>query len=197
MFEEILFISPLEIILLTVSTRLAKLLENLTLDRGTNEQSESVKASFHPSLICNRFLCGLYTTTGASEMNVASLELCKELYELSGWTTDTYYWLQGSMPDLAEQEHYPTVVFHNDSLAEYPYAYERQCPAYDLGYLLRKLPNSDKQGIYAWPSIAKNILDASAFWECDTGEYYTETARSMEDAACKLAIELFKQGVLG
>lgn len=50
-------------------------------------------------------------------MNVARLELCKELYELSGW------W------DEDDDNYYP-------STSSQP----KNIPAYSLGYLLRKLP---------------------------------------------------------
>ena len=66
-------------------------------------------------------------------------------------------------------------------------------PAYDLGYLLRMLPT----GCY----IATRQTGATA----STGNAFTyktpygiikEKAETPEDAVCKLAIELFKQGVL-
>lgn len=53
-------------------------------------------------------------------MNVASLELSKELYELSGWETDKWFAF-GAEDEI--------------TLAEMP-----DIPQYELGYLLRKLP---------------------------------------------------------
>lgn len=100
-------------------------------------------------------------------MNVASLSLCKELYELSGW----------------------------DSLEYHPNAVGTPitCPAYDLGYLLRKLP----RGCY--------IAQTRKGWTASSGNAreifgkqspITLNADTPEDAACKLVIELFKQGIL-
>ena len=58
-------------------------------------------------------------------MNVASLELCKELFELSGWgETEHMHWRPTPMGDLDP----------NKGIAI--------CPAYSLGYLLRKLPDN-------------------------------------------------------
>src|SRR6185312_17054695 len=120
-------------------------------------------------------------------MNVASLDLCKELYELSGW--DSYSgcdWL----PD--KHGHY--------ELRGGPwYDKNPRIPAYDLGYLLRKL----------WPLFM--TLEAHA--DSTQGKYFTICfepewkekpepvivrvwENTPEDAACKLTIELFKQGIL-
>jgi hypothetical protein len=57
-------------------------------------------------------------------------------------------------------------------------------PAYDLGYLLRKLPQP-----YSIMAYSTGRLVAVQ------GEV-TATADTPEDAAAKLAIELFKQGIL-
>jgi hypothetical protein len=77
--------------------------------------------------------------------NVASLELCKELYGLSGWN-DT-----------------PNHV--------------------DLGYLVRKLP------------AYTEIRNYEICWQARFNSMISE-ADTPEDAAAKLAIELFKSGVL-
>jgi hypothetical protein len=102
-------------------------------------------------------------------MNVASRELCEQLHELSAW-------------DGKFKKRY-VVVGDSDGGAD-------SIPAYDLGYLLRKLPQneeielrySDKNG--HWFIRGKTEIGISIF------------ADTAEDAACKLAIELFKQGVL-
>jgi hypothetical protein len=97
-------------------------------------------------------------------MNVASLELCKALYELSGWAGDDSF---GDMDSG-----------------------KSATPAYDLGYLLRKLP----QGTH----IVKNTGDKPDYscWSYLHENVDTVRADTPEDAACMLAIELFKQGVL-
>ena len=106
-------------------------------------------------------------------MTTASLELCKELYELSGWV-DT---------EICHHEYEDgntLPITHN--------------PAYDLGYLLRKLPS----GVF----LAKG--KRYRIWNDDTNNYTWAGSEKLdpidadtpEDAACKLAIELFKEGVL-
>ena len=115
-------------------------------------------------------------------MNVASLELCQELYELSGWKTDDWYDLDENgepMPHLATEE---------DIYGGEPGQY---LPAYDLGYLLRKLPpttaimHANKRGYEAYIVSLELKLHGQRHF-----------ADSPEDAAAKLCIELFKQGVL-
>lgn len=112
-------------------------------------------------------------------MNVAELSLCKTLWELSGWG-DTY--ARWSIKGDATGDHESARV---NMLGV------GDIPAYDLGYLLRKLPAlcsvdsiSQKDGRREW--------SVSAPFKLDT---YT-TADTPEDCAAKLAIELFKQGVL-
>lgn len=76
--------------------------------------------------------------------------------------------------------------------------YDKQYPAYDLGYLLRKLPETMER-IYHLTLTRAGEGDYS--WRCgyvdgtfiEGPSIYADTP---EDAACKLAIELFKQGVL-
>lgn len=100
-------------------------------------------------------------------MNVASLENCKELYKLSGWDDCSLMW---SNIDVVWR-----VVKVGD------------IPAYDLGFLLRK---------FRAENIVVNLLDVTNRWIADAGGFGTGQADTPEDAACKLAIELFKQGVL-
>ena len=97
---------------------------------------------------------------------VASRELCKELYELSGWDgTDEQYHV---------------------GMAEY-------CPAYDLGYLLRKLPAKIPF------SDGEITLRVEIWWAGGWYAHYgiydwkAAIADTPEDAACKLAIELFNR----
>ena len=113
-------------------------------------------------------------------MQVANLELCKTLWELSGWKVSTnpegWHWVMDGQ------------------------RYQRQvAPAYDLGYLLRKLPETLKHpatGVDYTIGLSRLI---------DTKKWLADYSRSMlpnanadtpEDATCKLAIELFKQDVL-
>jgi hypothetical protein len=98
-------------------------------------------------------------------MNTASLELCKELYELSGWNA-------------------PVVSMDGPT------------PRYDLGYLLRKLPKHvEDQWLHIAP-ITDNKWAAHYMMMGVKSAGQDEWADTPEDAACKLAIELFKQGIL-
>jgi hypothetical protein len=122
-------------------------------------------------------------------MNTASLDLCKELYELSRWDDTTYTWYGSPHPERDDFELGLTGV-HMDCI-EYP--------AYDLGYLLRKLPDeatSKKHGGYHYFYMHHN----SEYWYAyygviDTTEFM-EYADTPENAADKLSIALFKKGIL-
>lgn len=106
-------------------------------------------------------------------MNVASRKLCEELYKLSGWH-DGSAWT-----DTRDPKH---------AISNYP--------KYNLGYLLRKLPGIPEVKRRAgrkWAAVCRigavedgKIADKTAWTRADTPE----------DAVCKLAIELFKQGIL-
>jgi hypothetical protein len=120
-------------------------------------------------------------------MNVASLELCEELYGLSDWF-DTYakYYELDRIPQLL-----PSITIGNEPLGVHQLV--MKAPAYSLDYLLRQLPNKRVK--------LRNYSDGH--WKCqytlDIGRHvkdYIEHADTPEDAAAKLAIELFKQGVL-
>lgn len=95
-------------------------------------------------------------------MNVASLELCKTLFELSGW--NEY--------GQAETDVHANVISYN----------------YTLGYLLRKLPKQT------------NVASREEYWtaSCGNKEIIIESQRAdtPEDAACKLAIELIRKGII-
>lgn len=127
-------------------------------------------------------------------MNVADLELCKELFKMSGWgMTDFYYDAEN---ELTTQE---------IALSMHP---TKNCPAYDLGYLLRKLPRHLVIKKQTYHLLVMNGNDQDDNWIADyvtTGRLcwlhegdkakLTE-AKTMENATAKLAIELFKQKVL-
>jgi hypothetical protein len=109
-------------------------------------------------------------------MNVAIFELCQELYDLSGWLTgidgNCYVSLPGERKGFEVR---PLTDTGNDSI--------RICPAYDLGYLLRRLP------------VGNVLTSLEDEWIASSSPKVV-TAPTPEDAAAKLAIELFKQGVL-
>lgn len=125
--------------------------------------------------------------------HVANLELSKELYEVSGW--DDTYWCyfntaRGDLPPDGVVTRTPYKKFKRI-----------MAPAYDLGYLLRKLPHGE-------PGNERFMLTLSPDWlicyEQLTIEGYADygavhfhhEADTPEDSTCKLAIELFRQGVL-
>lgn len=106
-------------------------------------------------------------------MNVASLELCKELYELSGWSSQ-----------ITHNEPTPS----SSLVDQVPI-----CPAYDLGYLLRELPHRARVIRHNPPYTDVDCYLVT--WNTSSHNYqFSED--TPEDAACKLAIELWKQGVL-
>lgn len=101
-------------------------------------------------------------------MNVASLKLCKELFELSGW----------------EEDNFSPEWYTDENLV-------RIAPKYNLGYLLRMLPD---------PNLFHNSVDnswtATNFKADGTGDDGAADANTPEDAVTLLAIELIKQSVL-
>jgi len=119
-------------------------------------------------------------------VNVASKELCEELYKVSGWTWEgsgpCYYSRDGSIIQDMPDTNNP--------------------PAYNLGYLLRKLPAEIKVNGISFMFMMSHYAD----WHV----YYRDTsykgigvwrdkinkADTPEDAACLLAIQLFKEGIL-
>lgn len=118
-------------------------------------------------------------------MNVANLELCKELYELSGWLKGTEkFWFEpgdGFKNQLINKKFKPNGFNENGRF-----------PAYDLGYLLRKLPGVKLE------QIDKDFWNAQKSYNDGTElpDYKSCDGSTPEDAVCKLAIELFKQGIL-
>lgn len=109
-------------------------------------------------------------------MTGANLELCKELYELSGWVPERVssgVWECGSTLNRG----HALLLGHGD------------IPAYELGYLLRRLPQ--------FAMIYKDASSGDYRAAINVGEgrpkFWADTP---EDAACMLAIELLKRGYL-
>lgn len=128
-------------------------------------------------------------------MNVASLELCKELCELSGWTK--------SDPRIFEIENAwrptPLASGKNYRLINIGPNTPEDIPAYVLGYLLQKLPKTF-DGYYFDLSVEGKGWVAEYFTNDYTPDRpihkFGSEADTPEDAVCKLAIELFKQSIL-
>lgn len=115
-------------------------------------------------------------------MNVASLENCKRLYELSEWDNSEWVWAV----NIATGK---PVSFHHSKVPT-TYPYEQTYHAYDLGYLIRKFRMVDLQFN---PEL---YFDK---WHIRYGDQKTEirlTGDTPEDVACLLAIKLFEEGIL-
>lgn len=106
--------------------------------------------------------------------NVASLELCKELYSLSGWETP-YFFTEDILGKDRDYQHI----------------------RYDLGYLLRKLPTKERTHESGYKTFSPFRLKRinKNHWEAGYPKLWCQSD-TPEDAACKLAIELFRQGIL-
>lgn len=123
-------------------------------------------------------------------MNVCSLELAKELYELSGWRDAHAHWVE----DDGWYIEYPHPHYSNGLYL----------PAYDLGYLLRKLPpkiDVVNSSAYAYLTLTRKSEAYKHFgdkglWGARYGKDIAAVASTPEDACAKLCIELIKQGIL-
>lgn len=135
-------------------------------------------------------------------MNVASKELCQDLEKVSHWEDTESAWLWIEAHNEYEVDNGDPLAFGHPPI-----------PAYDLGYLLRKLPASVESKEYAgkfaqlWTRKDDGPNDdiespiTYFAWYLVVGiqdgvSDFGENADTPEDAAAKLAIELFNQGVL-
>jgi hypothetical protein len=131
-------------------------------------------------------------------MNVASLELCETLYELSGWEDTGFEWANPSARSLAKKQPNKPYLkgrhkYHQVSKKVWrPHTI---CAAYDLGYLLRRLPTTIGQ-VTDRLRLTKGDLGWYAQYDRAVLNNILEDADTPEDAVAKLCIELFKQGVL-
>jgi hypothetical protein len=130
-------------------------------------------------------------------MNTASFELCKELYEVSGWDyleLDPYREWSQQWSKWHGQEKYEPFTharLHGNVLAQ------PLCPAYDLGYLIRKvgsgggvISNSD-----TYTARRPNNYGAGENTDPLHGRIGWD-AVTPEDAMCMMIIELFAHGIL-
>lgn len=125
-------------------------------------------------------------------MNVASPTLCEELYDLSdcnwgGWSgPDTdYVYVQKTKGFIIDgPDDFPPELV-NSSLDKDPVYW--WVPAYDLGYLLRKLPHET--------TLRKSIGDFEHDYIA-MHRIFNGVANTPEDAVAKLTIELIKVGVV-
>lgn len=113
-------------------------------------------------------------------MHVTRVDLCKQLYDLSGWGNAS--WWHECCTDGA----YHTTI----SLRDERYTQNVYIPAYDLSYLLRRLPK-------VW--VMGPIPGAMWMITYNPGLPQREIIiqdESLEDAVCRLAIALFQRGIL-
>jgi hypothetical protein len=121
-------------------------------------------------------------------MNVTSRKISKALYEISGWS-NTHFW-HNEASAVTE----PTMKMW--VLSDHEGGYDRS-PAYDLGYLLRKLEHLEGLAVVRYHTtndILSWAVEVDAVDSFEEKEF--EIAETPEDAAAQLCIELFKQGVL-
>lgn len=114
-------------------------------------------------------------------MNTASLELCKELYELTGWRGTEHI-------EIAENNR------DTDDLPD-----EQSIPLYDLGYLFHRLPEGayvrkNKQNPGKVRGVHKGKYTAAAGYGLPTN--YIEFGDTPENAAIKLLCEMIRVGTL-
>lgn len=134
-------------------------------------------------------------------MNVADLDLCRELYELSGWVSpDLYYQYVGgkSSIELAahgyEKEKWVTGVYDSDVILS--------LPAYDLGFLIRKLPALyfEEGEVYQLTLLKGSAVKYQAYSlrKKKLVDRFAQVGEEdeLENLTAKLAIELFKAGIL-
>ncbi len=135
------------------------------------------------------------TMASKRRVRTAGLKLCMELFKLSGgresgWNDTVLAWTSiniqsawvGELPEDFTYLHYPLIT-----------------PAYDLSYLLRKLPQNSWVGYTDTSGERGSALAKTYAWD-EKGSGIDKIAEcvalTLEDVACKLAIELLRQGIL-
>lgn len=117
-------------------------------------------------------------------MNVASFKDCKKLYELSGWGKN----IQKDKLDIWgwNEKTGKSAVITQDKLNGFP---TELVPAYNLGYLMRKLQSiSPEYNVKVFYSVTNCI------WKAEFAGIFKPTmAETPEDAVAKLAIRTLKE----
>lgn len=116
-------------------------------------------------------------------MNVASFELCKELHELSGWNKTQNVWAITNGEENKDILPWLRVGIGSSGAWE-------ELPAYDLGYLLRKLPVPAY--IYSVSEVSKQFIADMVH----NHKIIRECADTPEDATAKLLIKLLEEGII-
>lgn len=123
--------------------------------------------------------------------NVASLELSRELYGFSKWVGTTFMW-RG-----ANDKNNPTrfVCCDNKPYLKTDTLRPEDIPAYDLGFLIRKLPK-DVELQAEYPHLIKSDVGWYAGYPGNTKGLDIFNADTPENALASLAIILIKQNIL-
>ncbi len=157
--------------------------------------------------------------------NEASLSLSKELFELTGWEDTDLYWI-GQMAWGTKKIEYDLFRGQPDDIGDSWFDYNEKnlcyvggveaetilddvddfCPAYDLGFLIRKLPAYIRKHQYKYVfSLDVSAVDNPTTiddmgWSCSYTRgaylYLSEKATTPEDCCCLLLIKLIKEKVI-
>lgn len=118
-------------------------------------------------------------------MNVASLELCRELEKSSGWGGTEHIW---SLSSSAAWRPIRSTLRPSSPKMLYRVKAGLVYSAYDLGYLMRKLPEG-----YA---VQKRFTDFVAWWADRDTDMPWGFGSTPEDAVAQACLELLNKGVL-
>lgn len=112
-------------------------------------------------------------------MHFANVELCKKLFAVSGWDDTSFRYVGGSRSKIE--------LLPRDERVTKP-----DVPAYDLGYLVRRLPypvsvTANKRGFVTTAAMMRH-----------RPPFFNYLARddSPENSTVDVLLEMFKQGVL-
>lgn len=123
-------------------------------------------------------------------MHVASLNLCTELHKLSGWNdTDLVYYANGG--EVSDDVHLRSTVFDKPE----------NLPAYDAGYLLKKLQLAEVVDTHGGITLFDELCASGRRWRAIYRKEIRTSAEEKasdtpEDALALLAIKLFEEKVL-
>lgn len=132
-------------------------------------------------------------------MNVANRELSEELFKISGWGQTSFHFVAHRKYESDEYMD-AELQYLTNIPNELRWTGAKIRPAYDLGYLLRKLPATikDTDGLTCSWGLWKGIDGYTTAYGSPDGEDFEvmKVADTPENATAKLCIELLKQGIL-
>lgn len=130
--------------------------------------------------------------------DTASKDLCQELFELSGWDDNELFYVKS----FTRKDKWKNSIWEIESYESYSNVMTKQeflesnvVPAYDLGYLLRKL-GSEAPNDIALTSYTSDAGEITWHIEVIDHDYLAGSADTPEDAVAKLCITLLKQDIL-